>query len=429
MNRPSGISRAVNTHLPSNNSTEWNADSQNQSLYGGGAPHGNPFPPAFKSRLKLTGLLTCLHQRSPGATGTRAASRRVAGVEENVSQLQARIAPLPARRAGGWATRSRRPTSSKPATSVPAHGSDESDTDVAPRSTTDLSATDLSATDLSATDLSMDTEESEDLSKLKKRALKSYVTKVFRLVCNVPGRNWPDALVERKNSLTDEVYPTPVFTEQVTDLRNRAIFEAVAKQVMLELEDRNFWPRNLKRLSGVPGPRWDLALLTNFAKDSLRGFKRQWKEFQEIEAAIRAESGRGNNRRRLKHRKRKSGQLTKVLKVFEFATQYKLDPIFEGLAIGSRLASVRVPARCGEAIGGKAVKRGGEAACDITTCDVAGEVERRNTVVEEGGHGRATPIHPAVHKWPTDEGCAGVLSSLQAVFPWFHSGAKLPPKK
>ncbi|KAF8142576.1 hypothetical protein K438DRAFT_1784596 [Mycena galopus ATCC 62051] len=233
--------------------------------------------------------------------------QRVAFIETTLAHPRAVTPPwgMPSQRARGGAratrvTRSTRANSSNPAPAVVQGGSDESD--FAPPSTTDVS------TDAENDTESFDDEDVGDLSKTEKRALQSYVTKGFRRACNVPGRNWPDPELVRTNRITQEIYPTPIFSAQVTDLRNKAIFHAVAQQVLLELKDRDAWPKALRRPRGLNDPTWDLDILTEMAKDSFRSFKKQWNEVQRVEVAIRADTNRLNDRR-LKRRQRVSGEI------------------------------------------------------------------------------------------------------------------------
>jgi hypothetical protein len=62
------------------------------------------------------------------------------------------------------------------------------------------------------------------------------VTQVFRLVCDVPGRDWPDPTVIRTNPVTGQEYPTPFFDRKVSDRQNGNIVRAVAQQVMSDLD-------------------------------------------------------------------------------------------------------------------------------------------------------------------------------------------------
>ncbi|KAJ7312679.1 hypothetical protein DFH08DRAFT_973215 [Mycena albidolilacea] len=133
------------------------------------------------------------------------------------------------------------------------------------------------------------------------RALQSYVTKTFRHVV-------------RTNLVTQEVYPTPVFSVHVTDLRNRDLVDVVARKAQAELQNRDGWPQKLKRPSQVPGPTFDLAYLRERSKESFRNLTQMWKETQNIEAAIQGDVNR------------KSEQLAKVVNIF--ATDHHLDPGF-----------------------------------------------------------------------------------------------------
>ncbi|KAJ7803279.1 hypothetical protein B0H14DRAFT_2613576 [Mycena olivaceomarginata] len=69
-----------------------------------------------------------------------------------------------------------------------------------------------------------------DISKTEKTALLRLVTQTFRRVCNIPGGNWPDPNFVRTNPITDEVYPSPIFSAKVTDHRNSSIVQDVAQR-------------------------------------------------------------------------------------------------------------------------------------------------------------------------------------------------------
>ncbi|KAJ7292020.1 hypothetical protein C8J57DRAFT_1589010 [Mycena rebaudengoi] len=149
--------------------------------------------------------------------------------------------------------------------------------------------------------------DSMDLTQTERCALQhSYVTQAFRCRCNVPGRNWPDPEQPRVNLTTNEVYPTPFLRLTVKDERNKRIFIEVGEQVFQELQDKSCWPAKLSRLQADPDPAWDVAYLGDLAKQSFRGFKKQWNETRKIETALRAEANRSNNRR-LKRRQRAKG--------------------------------------------------------------------------------------------------------------------------
>ncbi|KAJ7269140.1 hypothetical protein C8J57DRAFT_1609340 [Mycena rebaudengoi] len=170
-----------------------------------------------------------------------------------------------------------------------------------------LSGTTTNDTDREPESLDEDRVEldSVDLTQTERRALQGYVTQAFRRRCNVPGRNWPDPEQPRVNLTTNEVYPTPFLRLTVKDERNKRIFIEVGEQVFQELQDKSCWPAKLSRLQADPDPAWDVAYLGDLAKQSFRGFKKQWNETQKIETALRAEANRGNNRR-LKRRQRAS---------------------------------------------------------------------------------------------------------------------------
>ncbi|KAJ6462693.1 hypothetical protein C8R47DRAFT_1327177 [Mycena vitilis] len=221
-------------------------------------------------------------------------TQRVSNVESAISQLQrAPVRGMAAER--GRITRFKRVTSGLPR-SIPTAVSDESEPHASQPATTDADDDDdapsLNKVDLSATE---------------NRALQSFVTNTFRNVCKVPGHRWPDPTVARCNDLTGEIYPTPVFDVTVSDPRNHPLFRLVAEIAFADLKNHNCWPQALKRPPQTP-----------------HGTSR-WKQTQEVEAAIKADTDRCANRR-LKRRKRKSQKLTKLL--YPFAAKYGLDPGF-----------------------------------------------------------------------------------------------------
>ncbi|KAJ7255558.1 hypothetical protein C8J57DRAFT_1655040 [Mycena rebaudengoi] len=95
------------------------------------------------------------------------------------------------------------------------------------------------------------------------------------------------------NLTTNEVYPTPFLRLTVKDERNKRIFIEVGEQVFRKLQDKSCWPAKLSRLQADPDPAWDVAYLGDLAKQSFRGFKKQWNETQKIETVLRAEANRG----------------------------------------------------------------------------------------------------------------------------------------
>ncbi|KAJ7798282.1 hypothetical protein B0H14DRAFT_3156978 [Mycena olivaceomarginata] len=120
----------------------------------------------------------------------------------------------------------------------------------------------------------------------------SFVTKVFRRVCDVSGSHWPDPLSVRTNELTDEVYPSPFFEFGITYTRNASLCIQVAKQAMKDLKDRDAWPSGLKREPTEPEP-WDLPLLNELAKES---FRKSWRTQTNPNAAAKAKIGRQSER-------------------------------------------------------------------------------------------------------------------------------------
>ncbi|KAJ6484591.1 hypothetical protein C8R45DRAFT_1098750 [Mycena sanguinolenta] len=155
--------------------------------------------------------------------------------------------------------------------------------------------------------------------------LAGYVTKAFRRLCDVSGKQWPDPNIIRTNPETRQVYPTPFFSAEVTDHRNMAFVSDVAYTVLSELKNRDAWPPALKRSRGMPGPTFDLRYLQALAQKSFGTLKRQWKQGTDVDAAAKEEEAQRNNRH-TKRRIRKSNQLLKVST--KFAEEHGLDSAF-----------------------------------------------------------------------------------------------------
>ncbi|KAJ7832461.1 hypothetical protein B0H14DRAFT_3712169 [Mycena olivaceomarginata] len=154
-----------------------------------------------------------------------------------------------------------------------------------------------------------------DLTDVEVSTLQSYVTKMFRRVCNVSDSHWPDPLSVRTNEITGETYPSPFFQFQVTDPRNQALFLQVARQAINDLKDEDVWPNGLRRKSSEPKPTWDLALLKHLAMLSFRNLKKNWKRATNDAAAERGKAS-SQGYRRDKRRQTKSTQISKILKSF-----------------------------------------------------------------------------------------------------------------
>ncbi|KAK7034895.1 hypothetical protein R3P38DRAFT_2518795 [Favolaschia claudopus] len=161
---------------------------------------------------------------------------------------------------------------------------------------------------------------SVDVSAKERRALQTYVTQTTRRLCNVVGRRWPDPDIPRMNAVTQEVYITPKFVSNVKDPHNAALLRKVAERAFAELQDRDKWPEGL---DPQRGPSFDLAYLVALAKKSFNSLKKGWKEVQQIEVAISADTNRRNHRRMMR-RKRKSETLAEALNTF--AAEHALDP-------------------------------------------------------------------------------------------------------
>ncbi|KAJ7131016.1 hypothetical protein C8R44DRAFT_871559 [Mycena epipterygia] len=271
-----------------------------------------------EERTQMECLLDMMHQLS---SDMREVKARISRIETTLFDSPS---PVPvvrgiAAQRGGRITRSK--TSSR-RRRVVANGSDGSESNAPSQTTTTDFSTD---TDREPNDDDGVELDEIDISKTEKRALQRYVTQTFRRVCNVPGRNWPDPNLVRTNAITDEVYPTPIFSAKVTDHRNIHLFHIVAQRALSELQDRDCWPEGLKRPSEMSGPTIDPAFVRECAKESFRACKKQWAEVQKVEAAIMGDANRRNHRRMMR-RRRKSEQLSKV--ILAFCAQHGLDPTF-----------------------------------------------------------------------------------------------------
>ncbi|KAJ7770026.1 hypothetical protein B0H16DRAFT_1306988 [Mycena metata] len=112
---------------------------------------------------------------------------------------------------------------------------------------------------------------------------------MFRRVCNVNGKVWPDPNIERINPTTGEKYLTPVWQFDVTESRNKFVCETLATQVEAEMR--------LKRPEGVPDDAvWDSKFLLKCAKNSFRAMKDSWRDGVEAEAKARTEINQRNTR-------------------------------------------------------------------------------------------------------------------------------------
>ncbi|KAJ7861380.1 hypothetical protein B0H14DRAFT_3445308 [Mycena olivaceomarginata] len=153
-----------------------------------------------------------------------------------------------------------------------------------------------------------------DLSDVELRLLQSFVTKVFRRVCDISGSHWPDPLTVRTNELTDEVFPSPFFEFGITYTRNASLCIQVVKQAMKDLKDRDTWPSGLKREPTEPEP-WDLPLLNELAKESFCNLKKSWRTQTNPNAAAKAKIGRQSEHQN-KRCKAKAKNIHKIVDTF-----------------------------------------------------------------------------------------------------------------
>ncbi|KAJ7853064.1 hypothetical protein B0H14DRAFT_3655775 [Mycena olivaceomarginata] len=316
---PSANTRAaaVNSNTIAYNSSSSSVNTPTQSnRYHAPSRLLAPLHPQFIISEERTQMDRMLEMMQTLLNDTAELKERISAVEAALSEhlqpsIPARAAGIAAQR-GGRVTRSKR--GALGATHPPAsHGatpsSDDSDSGTSQPTTTDAS-TDTDH-DFGSVDDDGVTFQVLDISPSEKCALQSYVTKTFRRVCHVSGRHWPDPDVVCTNPVTQEVYPTPVFSVHAMDLRNRDLVDVVARRVQSELQNRDAWPQKLKRPLQVPGPTFDLAYLRERNKELFRNLKQTWKETQNIEAAIQGHQ--------------ESEQLAKVVDIF--ATDH-LDPGF-----------------------------------------------------------------------------------------------------
>ncbi|KAJ7290685.1 hypothetical protein C8J57DRAFT_1705932 [Mycena rebaudengoi] len=185
---------------------------------------------------------------------------------------------------------------------------------------------DTNASDTDLDSAGGDFSETDDLAltKPERTALQKHVTQVFRRVCDIHGKNWPDSMLVRTNDITGKTYPTPWFEQDVTDTHNDDIVMEVANRVMTELEERNCWPDILKkRPIALPRPTWDLSLLVEMSKKGFRSLRRSWTRSHSEFAAHKAKKNARAHRQK-QRRIRKSEQIAKV--VHAYAEKYGLDP-------------------------------------------------------------------------------------------------------
>ncbi|KAJ7449729.1 hypothetical protein B0H11DRAFT_2332069, partial [Mycena galericulata] len=158
-----------------------------------------------------------------------------------------------------------------------------------------------------------------DLKKAR-TAIQSFVTKSLRDVCGVTSKDiWPDPDERRVNEITGELYLTPVFASDVTDLRNERLFTAVAERAYTDLRHRSNQPKPARNVNAT----WDVGLLQDMAKDSFRNLKPKWKA--QVDAAARARNEvKKQYNRRVQRRVAKADNLKEAVEVY--SAQHNLDP-------------------------------------------------------------------------------------------------------
>ncbi|KAJ7148862.1 hypothetical protein C8R46DRAFT_1199019 [Mycena filopes] len=202
----------------------------------------------------------------------------------------------------------------------------------------------------SATDTDGDADDADDafrggdLSKAANRALQSYVTKTFRRVCHVSGKDWPDPDVVRINPVTHETYPSPFFAFEISDPRNQRLIGDVARQVDVELRNPECWPSALKECDS---DAWDINLLIQMAKNSFGSFRKQWNGKTNPVAGLKAEKS-AQAYRQEQRRNLKSKQLKSISA--EYLKTHDIDPEFLEVMFDAQFMSDEVSGPEDEAI-------------------------------------------------------------------------------
>ncbi|KAF8840020.1 hypothetical protein BDN67DRAFT_1011818 [Paxillus ammoniavirescens] len=141
--------------------------------------------------------------------------------------------------------------------------------------------------------------------------LKRLVTIKFRFACNVPeGGKWPSVEEQRVNAETGETWLTPNFNTTVNDEHNRAIFSKVANLAWTDLstitQSESLRDRKIK---------WNKLSLYEFAKETYRGFKPDWKA-QNDPAKMAQKSDHQRENRWMQRRKDKAARLMTVREAY-----------------------------------------------------------------------------------------------------------------
>ncbi|CAK5272316.1 unnamed protein product [Mycena citricolor] len=162
----------------------------------------------------------------------------------------------------------------------------------------------------------------KDLTK-DQQEVRSKITRrvgsTFRNLCGITAQEpWPDPSVVRIDSSTGEHLFTPNFPGGVTDRNNVKLIDAVADEVLRELEDPDCRPAKFDTC----GATVDRHLLQAFAKESFKGFKKQYKT-QVDEVALANKIKAKAKDRREQRRKAKHGHRLEA--VPQYATEHNLN--------------------------------------------------------------------------------------------------------
>ncbi|KAJ7347172.1 hypothetical protein DFH08DRAFT_1001832 [Mycena albidolilacea] len=150
------------------------------------------------------------------------------------------------------------------------------------------------------------------LTTKERKATRLRISQIFRQVCNVFGKDWPEVTEVRINPITKQQYSTPNFQFDVLNLENCALFRKVGERAQRVLSDKAAWPKALRRLKTLGDPIiWELDFTTECAKNSFRSFKKQWIKQATIEGREKAEEIERKHRR-FQRRVTKSDQISKV---------------------------------------------------------------------------------------------------------------------
>ncbi|KAJ7899450.1 hypothetical protein B0H14DRAFT_2556528 [Mycena olivaceomarginata] len=71
----------------------------------------------------------------------------------------------------------------------------------------------------------------ETLTKAEKKAVRLRISQIFRQVCNVFGKEWPDITEVRVSPFTNQQYPTPNFAYDILNIDNCALFRKKSEQI------------------------------------------------------------------------------------------------------------------------------------------------------------------------------------------------------